>query len=377
MKRAKVQLLVALFALGSLLVINMIAHYGYFQAVESSSGIAPSKSKNLAQLQELLNQLKVANEEEGAKKAIKFGESQIVSASSGDHAEKFRAAFAPVLKVFGERPKETDAKSNLGLKRDLMEGLINAYRKEIPNGPIALRASYLNVLFDVQNSLVNESEEAELVFLRKAKERMQGLKAMVEKSGDPSLVVRVNSLDSIFLAYEKNFDSLQRWKKEKAVTLAKVEKNLPQLSEEILGKRDGQLEDSRRFFLYSSMISLIVSALAIAAVFLFYKVGKLRFEASVADFSRFLAKFGQERVAQDDKKLVEALSRDPNWTSIVESVLEAESKFIANYQTLIAIPQSMSTPYLVFSREGYCSTPVIALSAFFLLRKNPIIWINS
>ena len=352
MKRAKIQLLVALIALGSLLVINLIAHYGYFQAVESSSGIAPSKSKNLAQLQELTNQLKNVSDEESAKKVIKFGENQIIAASSGAHAEKFRSAFAPVLKTFSEKPKDTDAKQSLALKRDLMEGMVNAYRKEIPNGPIALRASYLNILFDVQNSLVNESDEAELVFLRKVKERMQGLKAFVEKSGDQALLVRVNSLDSIFLSYEKNFEALQKWKKDKSAVLAKTEKNLPQLSEEILGKRDGQLEDSRRFFLYSSMISLIVSALALAAVFLFYKVGKLKYEASVADFSRFLSRFGQERVAQDEKRLVESLSRDPNWESIVASVLEAENKFIASFQTLIAIPQSMSTPYLVFSREG-------------------------
>jgi hypothetical protein len=352
MKRAKKQLLICLFALAGLITANLVSHYGYFLSVETNSVSTGSDARILQQLQTLLAQLKNADEGDSAKKLVQLGESQMLPASSADAAQKYRQAFEPVLKVFSAKPRESSPRGLMRDKRDLMEGLVNAYRKEIPNGPIALRAAYLNILFDIQNSLVNEADEVEQIFLRRVKDRFAGLKDLGAKSGEAALNVRINGLDSIFQSYEKNFEALVKWKKDKAAVLAKTEKTFSALSGELRGNQDGRLEDTRRFFLYSSLFSLLIALLAVAGVCVFYKVSKLRHEARVGDFSRFLGTFGRERESAEEKQLAAGLAQDPNWDTVVASVLETEAKFIATYQTLISIPQSMLTPFLVFSRDG-------------------------
>jgi hypothetical protein len=349
MKATRSYLMVICLVAAGLCLANLVSLSGFFRALERSDGVGGSEKQIFAQLTSLTESLKSSDDPEEAKKSIRAFEAAMGSGVNREKLDGFRREFSPLISAFASKPREAEDRFLLTKKRELMEGLVNAYRKEISDGRIPVRAAYLNILFDTQNSLLNEGEETEQVYLRRNKERFTALRGLAV--GDEALNFRVDNLVSIFGAFEKGLQRAVEWRQQKSAALAKVEKALPKLSRELFGESHGQMEDLRRFFLYCCIFGLAAGLASFAIFYLAHKVLKLKFYNRTDSFLQILRGFGSDRMDPAQDKELTALKADPDWITLTEGMLGAEAEFVAKYQTLLAVPKSMSMPYAVIGKN--------------------------
>lgn len=350
MKASKGYLLVTGTSLIAVSAICFVSLFGQFRAVERTSMGHGSEKRAAETLRFLHLGLKDADRAEDAKAKMKAFEALASSGPDSAGLEKVRRAYGPALAVFANKPREAEPRFQMAKKRELMEALVNAYRKEIPNGDIRLRAAYLNILFDTQASLLNEDDSTEEVYVRRNKERLDALKAMTA-SGDPALQARVANIETIFQGFEKGLSEAAKWKGEKKEVFASVEKSIPKLAREMHGSKDEDLEQLRREFLYTCVAAAATLFAALIALFVGHKIFRARSENRVSSLLQFLREFGHERTDPAVNKEIEVLREDPDWAPVITGAMEAENSFIQKYQSLIAVPKSMKVPYVVFARD--------------------------
>ena len=265
MKASKGYFLITGSALLAVSLVCFVSLYGQFKAVERSGLGQGTEKRALETLKFLHSSLRDSEKPEDAKARMKAFETLAANGPDSGAVEKIRRAYGPALANFASKPREAEPRYQMGKKRELMEALVNAYRKEIPNGDIRLRAAYLNILFDTQASLLNEDDTAEEVFARRNKERFASLKTMTA-SGDAALQARVANLESIFQAFEKGLEQSMKWKEQKTETFAAVEKSLPKLARDMHGSKDEDLEEYRRSFLYGCVFAALAVLGALIAL---------------------------------------------------------------------------------------------------------------
>ncbi|RZA06120.1 MAG: hypothetical protein EOP11_11130 [Proteobacteria bacterium] len=350
MKASKGYLIVTGTSILAVSAVCFVALFGQFRAVERTSMGHGSEKRAAETIKFLHVGLKDADRVEEAKTRMKAFEALAASGPDSGAMDKVRRAYGPALAIFASKPREAEPRFQMAKKRELMEALVNAYRKEIPNGDIRLRAAYLNILFDTQSSLLNEDDSTEEVFVRRNKERLSALKAATT-AADPALQARVANIESIFQGFEKGLDESIKWKAEKKEVFAAVEKSIPKLAREMHGTKDEDLEDFRREFLYTCCAAAAIFFASLIALFVAHKVFRHRSEKRVSMLLRFLREFGHERTDPAVNKEIETLRQDPDWAPVITGALEAENSFVQKYQSLIAVPKSMKVPYIVFSRD--------------------------
>jgi hypothetical protein len=349
MKATRSYLFVALVATAGLCVANLISLTGFFQSVERQSSGTSTEKRLLSQLQYLQDQLRRTDDPEQARRQIRSLEALVSPGIESEGTETFRKIYAPVISAYASKPKEAEERFLLVKKRELMEGIVNAYRREISTGRIPVRAAYLNILFDTQNSLLNEGTETERVYIRRNKERFSGLRGLT--GSDQALAARVAALEGVFQSFEKGFEAAAQWKAQKEEALAAADKSLPKLARDLYGSRGQQAEDLRRFFLYSCIIALIAALAALAVFYVSHKLLKLKFYSRTDSFLRLLREFGRERLDSGYDRELAALKADPDWSRLAGGIEQSESDFVASFQTHLAIAQSMTCPHVVIGRD--------------------------
>lgn len=349
MKSSRAYFLLAAASCGALSFALAISLGGYFQSVEAGGSGNITEKRLLSHLQAYHDRLKQAEQPEEARTAIKLLENVNGFGRESEGAKELKKASASVISVFASKPKEAEARFGLTRKRELMESLVNAYRKEIPNGDIRLRAAYLNVLFDTQNSLLNETDEAEQVYIKRNRERLEGLKPIISSRAD--LVARVGALTSTLLSYERGFTEQLKFKAEKAEALAKLEKALPALARQVYQSIDLGVDDTRRTFLYISFLSLLITASAFLSLYLGYKVIRVRSSLKMDTFLAFLRTFGSERSDPQTEAALKSIQADEEWAYAVAEAKRAEEAFLRSCHTLLSIPRSLRSPCLVMAKD--------------------------
>lgn len=349
MKATKSNGLIYWIVFSSLCFVIFFTLSGFFRAAENSSSSPLSEGRALSQLKQLHENFKQSEAPEEAKRYLKGFETGLGLANESNEMEKVKVVFNPLVAHLGTKPKETDNRFLLEKKKDLMENLVNAYRKEIPNGDIRVRAAYLNILFDLQASLLNESDEAETVFIKRNHERFGALKVLASTSRDAGQPVRVANLESIFAVYEKAFAALSDWRAKKSEILTSVDKALPSLSKQIRAGDNQAVSDTRRSFLYTAIISLLVMLAAFVTLLMGQKFSRLRYESLSDAVGIVLKEFAQE--GNHDQRALTILQSDEDWSKLLNQILETESVFNSNFQALLSVPKSMKIPYLVFSKD--------------------------
>jgi hypothetical protein len=345
MRSTRAHFVLASLACLALCFALVIALGGYFRSVERGGSLGSEKHL-LGQLRMIHERLKLADGPEDAKAALKMVETFGYGPES-EVSREIKKAYAPSLAVFAARPREAEVRFQLGKKRELMEALVNMYRKEVLHGDLAVRAAYLNVLFDTQNSLVNESDEAELVFLKRNRERLDGLRSLVANAADSGLLVRVGAIDSIFSVYGRGFEQVIKWRADKADSLAKQEKALPAIAKSAFSSEDTGVDETRRTFLYVCLLSLLVAGASFLALYLGFNVIRVRGELKWDAFLTYLRGFGTER---PDSQL-KALANDADWAGVVAEAQLAEENFLRSCHSLLAVPRSLRTPFMVVGKD--------------------------
>ncbi|HEY8278941.1 MAG TPA: hypothetical protein VIH99_04915 [Bdellovibrionota bacterium] len=351
MKSNRVHLFLVWSVCGALCLALLVALGGYFSSVESSGSSVVSEKRLLSQLKTFHEHLKRAESPEDAKAALKLLETLSGFGPDSQGARELKKAYSPVLSVFASKPREAEARFQYSKKRELMENLVNAYRKEIPNGSISVRAAYLNILFDTQSSLLNDTDETEQVYLKRSRERLDGLKAAVASSRDPGLPGRVTNIESIFQSYERGFQQGVKWRGEKADILAREEKSLPEIAKRIFSSEDAGVDDTRRTFLYICFISLLVAAVCFLTIFIGFKVLRLRFDLKQDAFLAYLRTFGGERTDPQIEKALDGLRDDDDWARMLAEAQRAEEAFLRSCQNLLAVPRSIRAPFFVLGKD--------------------------
>jgi hypothetical protein len=318
--------------------------------VERNGSVTLTESRVTSQLSGLHQHMKLAHTPEEAKRELKVFESSSGFGPGSEAMEAIRKAFDPALAVFASKTKESEDRYLLAKKRELMEGLVNAYRKEIPHGEIRIRAAYLNILFDTQMSLLNEDDDTEAVYVKRNKDRFDSLRGMAAESPDKGLAFRVSNLESIFNAYTKGFEAAVKWREKKAESLAKIEKGFPRLVSEVRAGGDGQIEDFRRSFLYTCVFSVILALVCFVVLFFAHKLQRLKFDQRGDALGRYLREFGRERVDPQVERDINALRADEEWAPIIQRAMESEDEFAEKYQSQLSIPRALQLPYLVFTK---------------------------
>jgi len=351
MKASRAQFLLASSACAALTVALSVSLGGYFRSVETGGESNLTEKRLLSHLQAYHERVKEAESPEEARSAIKMLENISGFSRESDGARELKKVSSPVLAVFAAKPREAEARFHLAKKREIMESLVNAYRKEIPNGDIRLRAAYLNVLFDTQHSLLSESEEAELVFIKKNRERVESLKSIASSGSDGALASRLAALESMFQFYDRAFNDSLKWKSEKNAALAKQEKALPGVAKTIYGAEDSGVDEARRTFLYVCFLSILVVAASFLSLYLGYRVVRVRNELKMEAFAAYLRGFGSERHEIAEDLSLRALRQDEDWSPALAEAQRAEEVFLRSCHTLLAIPRSLKSPCMVVSKE--------------------------
>lgn len=333
----------------SLSFVIFFALTGFFRAAEGPASTSLTETKALAQLRQVSDSLKTIDSAEEAKKTVKFFEVSSGLANESGEIEKVKNALAPLLGHFASKSKESEDKFLLGKKRDLMEGLVNAYRKEIPNGDIRVRAAYLNILFDLQSSLLNESDETETVFLKRNRERFGGLKVIGAASRDPGQAQRIAALESIFSVYEKGFSLGAEWRAKRAELVLGLEKNLVGLAKQIKAGDSQSVAETRRSFFFTAILSLLAILASFIALLVSQKLSRLHAESLSDAIQIVLKEYGQE--GAHDQRALTILQGDREWSKLLTQILDSEAVFNSNFQALLAVPKSMKLPFLVFNKE--------------------------
>jgi hypothetical protein len=323
---------------------------GFFQSVEGGGSGVVSERKFRAQLKSQHDIFYTIDDVEEAKKHFKSLELNF-TALGGGVDEGFQKTYGPVLMSYRSKPKEADERYSLIKKRELMEGLVKAYRKEIPVGPIPVRAAYLNILFDLQNSLVNQTLEAEAISLSKVRERFENLKFTGKSFRGDGLEERIAGLDGIFAAIEKGFEQRKKWKQERDRALSSAEASIGKLAKATIGSVEDGVEASRRFFLYSLIAGVSAFFLALALLYISHKFVKLKFEAKSDLFLKLLKEFGKEKLDPTYDRYRKRLLEDPDWGAITQGLIDSEKAFSDQYQALLSVPKSLLMPYVVFTKD--------------------------
>ncbi|MGZ3661129.1 MAG: hypothetical protein ACXWR1_21115 [Bdellovibrionota bacterium] len=350
MKSARGHFILASLACLSLCFALVVALGGYFHSVERGGSSYGSEKHLISQLRVFHDRLRMAENPEDAKAALKVVESFGFGPES-ELTRELKKAYAPVLAVFAAKPREAEARFQYVKKRELMETLVNAYRKEVLHGDLRVRAAYLNILFDTQNSLLNESDEAEQVYLKRNRDRIDGLKGTVIGAKDAGLPVRVSGIDSIFLSYERGFQQALKWRLEKTEALSKEEKALPAIAKGVYAGEDTGVDDTRRTFLYICFVSVVIACASFLTLYLGFKVIRVRSEMKWEAFLSYLRAFGAERVDPKVQEALHTLREDSDWAAVVAEAQRAEENFVRSCQSLLAVPRSLRTPFLVVAKD--------------------------
>ena len=322
-----------LFIFGSLVLSILLAIGGYFQAVEKMGSAFGTEKLLVNQLRIFHDRLKASDGADEARSAMKMAEGMTGQGSESELIRELKKSYAPAIAVFASKPREAEPRFSLIKKRELLDNLANAYRKEIPNGEISIRAAYLNLLFDTQSSLLNETDEMEQVYLRKSRERMDSLKALVPRS-DAGLAARVAAIDNILQSYERGFQQAVKWRAEKRETLSKIEKNLPVIAKTAFSDQDSLAENTRRTFLYVCFISVVIVSVGFLCLYIGLKILRLRAEMKRDGFLTYLRSFGSENPGHQVASIVESLRSHPDWAPLIAEVQRAEEVFLRSFQSM-------------------------------------------
>lgn len=351
MRASRIHFTFSACIVGAFVVTLFLTLAGFFRSVEKNSAMGSGENRIVAQLKGFQEQLKQSQEPEDVKRSLKSFDLSSGFGPESQVGKDLRKAYAPVMTNFANKPREAEARYLLGKKRELMETLVNAYRKEIPRGDIRLRAIYLNILFDTQNSLLNESDETEEVYIRRNKERMASLRPLVAGAGDPTLAPRVAALESLFASYEKAYTQAAEWRRQKNELLERAEKAIPKTAHDLYQAQDTGTEDFRRSFLYSCVLSLLVACGSVVALLVAHKIARLQFETRSGALVAYLKEFGRERTDPQSEKAAELLQEDADWAAIYQKTKAAEEEFVVEYQTHLALSKSLELPYFVFTKD--------------------------
>ena len=140
MKSSRALFLLSAGACAALSLALAIALGGYFRSVETGGNGVLTEKRLLSHLQQLHERLKAAGTPEEARAALKALEVVDGFGRDSEGARELKKAATPLIAVFASKPRESEPRYALTKKREAMEALVNAYRKEIPNGDIRLRA---------------------------------------------------------------------------------------------------------------------------------------------------------------------------------------------------------------------------------------------
>ena len=333
-------------------VIFLFAMYGYYHALDQNGSVQPGIAKFQSQMMAVHQNIKIAKNVDEFKSAFHgFDENKTLNLNSRG-LEKIKEIYAGLMTVFGSRLKETEERSLIGKKRDLMEGLVNAYRKEIPKGDLRVRAGYLNILFDTQNSLLNDGDPSESLYVQKTKEKFLALKQVSGSIADSGLQIRVANLESTFLSYDKGFDSLLKWKNQKQELAVKTEKNLLKVIPEMYSAGDGDIGRSKTIFASVGIFGLAFFVLGFFLMLLVHRILTNRYIARIEALRKCFAAFGREVKDTSIENGVSLLKNDPEWKPIVQTMRKAELDLLSEYQTQFALARSLKVPFLIFDRSG-------------------------
>ncbi len=351
MKTSRLYLIFAgsVFLLSSLAML--VSTFALYRAVDRGGAGVPTEAKVAAAVATFSEQVRSARDPEAAKRALRSLEASLGIRSDSRQMERVKAAFGPVLEQVMAKPREADDHHLAIKKRDIMEYSINFYRKEVQNGDLTVRTHLVNLMFDTQNSFLNESLESEKVYIAKSKDKIAALHKVAPGYKDGTLSYRISNLEALVLALEKSVTAASVWNEKLAESLAAAGKSTERIVQDL--RRDGEtaVEDSQREFLYTSVMAVLMFLLSGMVVFFGYRLIRSRFEIRSEVAMRWMRGFGRERDDQSIRREMESLSTDEDWGGLVAGMFSAEETFLQTHGAEAALAKNVTMPFLVFTRD--------------------------
>ncbi len=329
----------------------LVSSIALFRSIDRSGGILPGDARLSPALSAFFEQVKAEDSGEAAKRSLKSLETAMGLSSSGRQMEKIRQAFSPLLDHMDRRPREAETQHILQKKRDILEYSVNFYRKEAQGGSIAVRSLILNVIFDTQNSLLNQSLESERVSTGKLKDHLEQLKKNVPGYRDATISYRVNNLDNLVNALDKAITAASTWAETKADLLKKAERQGDQIIGDLRRETEGGSEVSKREFVYSSALAILIFLVSGVVLIIGYKLIKHRFDDRASVLLNYLRHFGRDKENPEIARELDRLRADEEWGDLAAGVFASEDQFIAANQAQMAVWRSITIPFVLFNRD--------------------------
>ena len=288
--------------------------------------------------------------------------------------EKMKSQFKALHEHF--RLHSVNALKNqvMAKKRDLMDSLVQGYRKEISSRNIPLRAAYLGLLGDLQASLVSETVESDKSFLKKGSEKLTAIRSASEGKGT-DLALRIKNLDSQYHALEIAIQKESEWVSARSELVAAIDRALPTIYKDLPEAKNSVAETQQRNFIYLIGLSVVICFLSLITALIGNKLIKFRIESRASAFMQYMKKFGSDSKGNDENRALLLLNKDPDWKGILAHVKTLEESLIdANCGTQTVVEGLRLPCILIDNNETIRFCNDAALERFDLKRSEQAQW---
>lgn len=370
MRTARLFLLLA----GSIFLVSFIGlflvTFSLYRNVDEASihGTGSMRAGPLiANLHEQLHQVESA---EQLQQYFKVLESAPNSATYAPSLVELKKTYAPLVAHLQNKPKENEARYTLLKKKDFLDGALNFYRKEAQSGDIPVRALLLNIVFDTHSSFLGESPEMEMVFIKKCKEHVAGLKAIANEARSAGIGYRISGLENLLSNYERAATQAWNWNEDKKKILADAEKSSAAAVQAIVRGADVAGASARRDFLQDIAICGVVSFLCLGILYFGSIKIRSRFEFHSNLLRKYFSLYGQEKFEVLNRTELALLKNDGDWSQLFNALQESEEQFQKVFEGQRAVSQFCSVPFLVTNKNGDVVYWNMPLKDFFNFEKS-------
>ncbi|MCO5142750.1 MAG: hypothetical protein M9962_06640 [Oligoflexia bacterium] len=258
--------------------------------------------------------------------------------------------FNALVAIYKNRDPSSSNENIQKKKSELMEMLVNSYRKEIPHGEIPIRAAYLNTLFDLQTSITLETTEKDLAIAKKGNSRISELKNSTSVKNNGALSLRISNLDVVASSLEKIIEMKYDWEQKKREQLKLIKNKYPSFARNIAASSGVTSQDLRRQF-FLATLGLLFSVFLMLAFFYFMpKFLKAKFNANAAALLKRFTELGSKLEIRDRHDL-SYLDDDSDWGPIARELVDIEKRFENNFSQIQALFESIDMPIFLYERD--------------------------
>lgn len=254
-----------------------------YRNVEASGTRISNEVRLAPLLSSLQEQVRRARTADDIKKSLRALDSTGNLGASNPYADRVKKIYGNVQAHYSDRGRDADPRMIPLKKKEFLDMAFQTYRREA-GGDVALRTLLVSLVNDGQANLLSETAEQDTLYAGRAKEKIEGLKRLSQRSRS-SNAEYWSGLADAHARLEAALEANQSWNNQRNELLAAAEKQLAQLQEEIKKQSENGLESAQQGFIgavFFAFITLALGGICLMAGYVWARRRQIRSLAGLA-----------------------------------------------------------------------------------------------